>query len=126
MNGLPETVVRCGGCGKELNLLRPHLTVQIKAERQTLVASSVDPFSEGDQPSVVLGTQSGRGRIVKFHDFGCIMLYAEERDGQIVKLEPHKEASIYEPEDNRSPEELVDAGELPEEMLAVYAAREEG
>lgn len=122
---IPETVVECGGCGDDLNLLRTHLAVQIKAERHALVAPPPrDPFAEDDKdnPPIALGTQSGRGRIVHFHNFNCISKYGTDRKDNPIKIEPHKETDIYEPKDNRSPEELVKAGELPEAMLLLHKA----
>lgn len=122
-NVIPVTVVECGGCDEELNLLAPHLSVQIKAERSVLVAdASADPFGDPSVPTVNLGTQSGRGRLVNFHNFACVRDYGDERASKEVKLEPHTEDEVYVPEDNRTPEELVAAGDLPEAMLAVYDA----
>ena len=38
---LPETVVKCDGCEKDLNLLGVHLKVQVKAERTQIVAQPI-------------------------------------------------------------------------------------
>ena len=123
---LPETVTECGGCDEELNLLSPHLSVQIKAERNVLVADAGSPFdATQDTPAVSLGTQSGRGRLVNFHNFDCVRAYGEARKDKAVSLEPHVEDEVYVPADNREPEELVKDGEMQAEMLAVFAAREE-
>jgi hypothetical protein len=128
-NGLPETLVTCGGCDKELNVLKPHLCVQIKAQRSVLLIDHMvgDDAAEDDEaPGVSLGTRSGRGRIALFHDFSCIEKYGKKRKELSAKIEHHHEEEVYVPDDNRSTEELVEAGELPEAMLAVFAAAERG
>jgi hypothetical protein len=124
MQEIPNPVVECAGCGKELSRLQPHLKVQIKAEVAVLLATPIPPSEEGEITgnAISLGTKSGRGRIMYLHDFDCLSEYAQEREGQKAKLEPHVEDEIYEPEDNRSPEELVEAGELPPEILAYQTA----
>lgn len=118
---IPNTVVDCGGCGESLNLISPYLKVQVRAERQALVANAGvvngDPF--GGDENVMLGTKSGRGVIRKFHDFDCLAKWVAERKGKTPKLEAHVEDEIYEPEDNRSPEELVKAGELDKAYLSL-------
>ena len=103
--------------------------MQIKAERQVLVTheqatNEFEERDEGEYPDVSLGTKAGRGRMVKFHDFKCIRKYGSKREANTVKLMPHEEDEIYVPADNRSPEELVKAGEMDKSMLAVFAARE--
>lgn len=132
MTNLPETVVECGGCDEELNVLVPHLYVMVKAQRMVLLANTGDPFNvpeNDDGPVVNLGTQSGRGRIVRFHNFACISKYANhpDRKGAAARIEPHEEDEIYVPADNRSPEELVEAGEMsPNVLAALNAAQEDG
>lgn len=127
-NTIPETTVACGGCGEDVNLLAPHLSVQIKAERRVLVSQEA-PATEGQdglnvpEANIYLGTKSGRGRIVQFHDFDCLADYAGERSGQTAKIEYHaEEGDPFVPDDNRTPEELVEAGELPEAALAFHKA----
>lgn len=124
---IPNPIVTCAGCGEELSLLQPHLKLLIKAEMQVLV-STERPGEEGEFTTFdySLGTKSGRGRIFQVHDFGCLAQYAQERAELSVKLEVHAEDEIYEPEDNRSPEELVEAGELPSEILHYQDALAEG
>jgi hypothetical protein len=121
---IPNPVVTCAGCGDELSLLVPHLKLTIKAEMQVLVVN--DSAEEFSTPSYSLGTKSGRGRLFHVHNFDCLGQYAQERAGQEPKLEIYTEDEIYVPEDNRSPEELVAAGELPAEILHYQAARAEG
>lgn len=120
---IPETTVECDGCGDELNLLAPHLAVQVKARRLRLVTEGVQmtgDLNEIPDPEMYLGTISGRGRQILVHGAPCLAKYAESRPWTDAKLEVHKEDEIYVPEDNRSPEELVEAGELPRAMLTVY------
>jgi hypothetical protein len=124
MAEIPNTVEECGGCEEDLNLLNPHLVMQIKATRKVLVVEeevSADPNVVGDG-LIYLGDKSGRGRIVRFHDFGCIRKYANERKDNDTVIETYHQDEVYVPFDNRDPEELVKDGELPEEMLAVFAA----
>jgi hypothetical protein len=124
---IPNPVVECAGCGDELSLLTPHLKLQIKAELQVLTIQPL-PGEEGEITgnNYVLGSKSGRGRIFHVHDFECLTQYASERSDLKPKLELHAEDEIYVPEDNRSPEELVEAGELPSEILDLQAALSEG
>ena len=117
---IPDTVVSCDGCEKELNLLGKFLVVQVKPQRQVLVmedVESADP-DEIPEPNIYLGSKKGRGVILRFHDFDCAGMWFSERSGLQPKLEAHKEDEIYVPEDNRSPEELV----LDGEMSAAHAA----
>jgi hypothetical protein len=125
MDQLPKTTDECGGCDEELNLLHPHLVVQIKAARRVLVVEeevSEDPNVVPDA-SIYLGDKSGRGRIIRFHDFKCMNRYTTARkDHKAVIMVHAEEGEPYEPEDNRSPEQLVKDGVLAKEMLAVHAA----
>jgi len=120
----PNPVVECAGCGDELSLLQPHLKILVKAEQQVLVSQSVpsEDDSQFSRQVYSLGTQSGRGRIFQVHNFDCLAEYAKARAGQEAKLEVHAEEEIYVPEDNRSPEELVEAGELPGAALEYQQA----
>jgi hypothetical protein len=124
MDQLPNTVVDCDGCEKELNLLHPHLVMPLKAVRKVLVVeeeTTEDPNEIGEAV-IYLGDKSGRGVILRMHGFDCMAEYAKARKGKMAKLEVHVEDEIYEPEDNRSPEELVKDGDLPKAMLAVHTA----
>jgi len=125
---IPNPIVECAGCSEDLSLLVPHLKVMVKAEQQVLLTSDAPTTGEGEiaAQQITLGTRSGRGRIMQFHDFDCLGQYAEDRAGAKAKLEAHAEDEIYEPEDNRSPEELVEAGELPGAYLDYQSALEEG
>jgi hypothetical protein len=132
-SGLPNTIVQCDGCEKPLNVLKPFLSVVVKAQRQVLVTTVAqaegDNFEEvenpeAEAPDVYLGTRSGRGRILSLHDFSCLNRYARDdkrKDAPAKIMQHHEPGEIYVPADNRSPEELVEAGDLPEAMLAVYA-----
>lgn len=121
MANLPETVVDCDGCGKEMNLLSPHLNMQLKPKQGALLLSET-AAEEGEIPLQVvsLGTRSGRGVLKRFHNFDCMGEWVSEREGLEPKLEYNVgDGEAYVPEDNRSPEELVEAGEMSDEMLAV-------
>jgi hypothetical protein len=127
MTEIPETIVACDGCGDELNVLAPYLKVMLKPERAVLVSEELpsdDPENQPGDLRLNLGTRSGRGVMLRLHDFQCLIKWADERKGLSPKIEFHREDEIYVPADNRSPEELVKAGDLPKEMLAVYAVNE--
>lgn len=125
---LPTTLVDCDGCGKELNVLNPYLYVMLKAQREVLISNPQGSPSESDlnavaEPELYLGTRSGRGRMMRFHDFDCIDKYVNGKKGKRAKLEFHKEdGDPFVPDDNRSPEELVESGDLPKEFLAFHKA----
>jgi hypothetical protein len=125
---VPNPIVMDAGTGEEISLLQPHLKVQIKAEMAVLLSTPVEPSEEGEITGneITLGSKSGRGRIMYFKNFDSLVDYANERAGKEPKLEVHSEEEIYEPADNRSPEELVEAGELPSEILQFQAAMDEG
>ena len=119
----PNPVVKCAGCGDDLSLLVPHLKISVKAEVNTLAVRQL-PAEDGEigGEEYSLGSKSGRGRIFQVHNFDCLEQYATDRAGQEPKLEAHSEDEIYVPEDNRSPEELVEAGELPGAALELQKA----
>ena len=121
---IPNPVVACDGCEKDLNTLNPYLQVGVKAQRQVLVSNELpsDDLNEVGSAEIYLGTKSGRGVLKKFHDFDCALKWFGDRKGLKAKLEVHHEDEVYVPEDNRSPEELVKDGELPKEMLALHKA----
>ena len=121
---IPNPVVSCDGCEKDLNTLNPYLKVTVKAQREVLISNEVpsDDPNEVGTGEIYLGTKSGRGVLKKFHDFDCAVKWFSARKGLKAKLEYHHEDEIYVPEDNRSPEELVEAGELPKEMLTLHKA----
>lgn len=126
-NGLPDVpnpVVECAGCGENLSQLAPHLKVAVKAEVKVLLTQPIetDDPEEITGNQIILGSKSGRGRIFFVHDFDCLAQYAQEREGQTAKVQHHTEDEIYVPEDNRSPEELVEAGELPGAYLDYQSA----
>lgn len=127
MTEIPDTAVECDGCGETLSLLVPYLAVQVKAQRNVLLSTetqSEDPNEVGDVV-ISLGTKSGKGAIKRFHNFDCMESYASDRSGQEAKLEFHEEDEIYVPEDNRTPEELVEAGELDPAFLSLHKALNE-
>jgi hypothetical protein len=126
--GVPNPIVECAGCGEELSELRPYLKIMVKAEMKVMLSQPTDTTEEGEIPGteIYLGTKSGRGRIFSVHNFDCLVKYAEARAGKEPKLLVHTEEEIYVPEDNRSPEELVDAGELPPEFLSLQTAMAKG
>jgi len=114
---MPVTVIKCAGCGENLNVLMPYLAVSVKAKREVLISEEVpseDPNEVADN-TVYLGTKSGRGVIRQFHNFDCLGLWCDEREGLEAKLEYHSEDEIYVPEDNPDDDEL-----------AARAAAEEG
>lgn len=124
MAELPVTVVECdGGCDKELNLLNPYLTVTVKPKREVLLLDELP----ADDPNFVsedvirLGTKSGRGVILRFHDFECALTWFENREGKPARLEFHHEDDIYVPDDNREPEELVADGDMHPAHAAALA-----
>jgi hypothetical protein len=123
---IPNVDAQCDGpdCDKTLSLLEEHLVVQVKPLVHVLL-SHTEPAT-GDQvipkTTLSLGKMSGRGVIKLFHNFACAESWFTARNKLKPKLEPHYEKEIYVPEDNRSPEELVEAGELPQEALALHAA----
>lgn len=117
--GLPETVVKCYGCGKDLNILNPYLQVAIKAQREVLVTENTNEDLNAESGTVVyLGVKSGRGALKRFHDFACLEQYASKKNGAKAKIELHHEDEVYVPEDNRSPEQLVKDGEMTNKQLA--------
>jgi hypothetical protein len=114
MAKLPETVIECDGCEEDLNILAPYLFVTVKAQREALImdeSASADP-NEVPTAEVLLGTKSGRGVMLRFHRFDCLAAWVAERKGLEAKIEYHSEDEIYEPADNRSPEELVKDGDM--------------
>ena len=122
--GIPNPIVTCAGCENDLNTLNPHLTVAVKPVRKVLVANELpsdDPNEVGDG-EIFLGKKSGRGVQLAFCNFECGRKWFSARKELKAKLEFHAEDEIYEPADNRSPEELVEAGELPKEILALHEA----
>jgi hypothetical protein len=121
---IPNPVVACDGCEKDLNTLNPYLMVTVKAQREVLVSNEVssDDPNEVGNAEIFLGTKSGRGVLKKFHDFDCARKWFDARKGLAAKLEYHHEDEVYVPEDNRSPEELVEDGELPKEFLTLQKA----
>jgi hypothetical protein len=129
MTEIPATVVKCAGCDEDLNVLNPYLQVQVKAQREILVAEDVPASGDPNvvpEPNLYLGVKSGRGVILRLHDFDCLGRWQKARKGLPAKLEFHKEeGDPYVPEDNRTPEELVAAGELPKEFLAYHEAASE-
>lgn len=122
---IPNPTVACDGCGDDLNTLNPHLKVAVKAQREVLVANELpsDDPNEVGYAEIYLGTKAGRGVIKRFHDFDCALEWFGKRKGKKAKLEYHHEDEVYVPEDNRSPEELVKAGLLPKEILALHKAQ---
>lgn len=121
---IPNPITTCDGCGEKLSTLQPYLKIPIKASQDVILSRdgvSDEPHMIGEN-EFYLGTRNGRGRILTIHDFGCLGEYAEKRIGQTVKLEAHHEDEIYVPKDNREPEELVEEGELPPEILALHSA----
>lgn len=115
MAEVPETVIECDGCGNSLNLLAPYLSVGLKPQHNVLLMS--DEPNEDDPDGVPvqkisLGARKGRGFLGRFHDFSCLHKWVGKRKELKPKLEYHKEDEIYEPEDNRSPAELVESGEM--------------
>jgi len=121
---IPNPVVTCDGCEKDLNTLNPYLKVTVKAQREVLISNEVssDDPNEVGFAEIYLGTKSGRGVLKKFHNFDCARKWFDARKGLEAKLEFHHEDEIYVPEDNRTPEELVEAGELPKEILSLHKA----
>lgn len=125
MAEIPATVVECDGCEKELNLLSPYLAVSVKPKFEVLLSEDEPTDNPTEVPTqrFYLGSKSGRGPakgILKFHDFRCAGKWFAERKDLAPKLEYHAEDEVYVPEDNRTPEELVKAGELPKEFLAFH------
>lgn len=125
MSEIPNTVVTCDGCGEDLNLLNKHISMGLRVKREVLSLSVPQQTGEIDDipaQEVTLASLSGRGVLRTFHDFKCLDKWVNPRKGYELKLEPHYEDEIFVPEDNRSPEELVEAGELPSEILALSKA----
>lgn len=117
-----EAKYTCDGCDKEMQLLQPHVSMMLKIERSIPQINQTSSVSDdGEQLSNVeisFATQSGRGVMRKFHDFKCLEEWVQERTDYEPKIQIHYEdGDPYVPEDNRSPEELVEAGELPPEVL---------
>lgn len=107
---IPSTTLDCAGCNKELNLLVPHLSVMLKPQREVLVLTDVT--EDEDNPEMVgqeitLGARSGRGVILKLHNFDCLIKWANERKGLAPVLEPHREDEVYVPEDNPDEKEIA-------------------
>ncbi len=106
---MPVTVVKCAGCGEDLNILNPYLAVQVRAKRDVIVSDEVvsaDPNEVADN-RVYLGTKSGRGVLRNFHDFSCLAKWVDKRKHLKAKLEYHREDEIYVPEDNPTEKELA-------------------
>jgi hypothetical protein len=122
---IPQTIVECDSpeCEEELNVLSTHLTVVVKPKREVLIVEDIptDDPEEVPESRVYLGTCSGRAPakgILRFHNFKCAMQWFQAREDLKPRLQLHKEDDIYVPEDNRTPEELVEAGEMSEATLA--------
>jgi hypothetical protein len=109
-----------------LNILSPYLFVTVKAQREALVMSESESADPNEVPTaeVLLGTKSGRGVMLRLHAFDCLAAWVAERKGLEAKIEYHSEEEIYEPADNRSPEELVEDGDATPELLALLNAGE--
>jgi hypothetical protein len=108
---IPNTTVECDGCGEELNLLAPHLAVQVKPKRKVLLLNELpddDPNAVPEE-EILVGEKSGRGVLLTLHDFDCLSKWTAKRKGKPAKLEFHVETEVYVPADNRSPEELAEA-----------------
>jgi Rad3-related DNA helicase len=106
---IPNTQATCDGCGKDLNLLAPHLNMVLRAKREVLISEEVaseDPNEVGDA-NIYLGTKSGAGTICVFHDYDCMSEWVEGYAGEPAKLELHAEDAIYVPEDNPDDEEIA-------------------
>lgn len=130
MSDIPVTVAECANpkCKDPLNLLGNHLKVMVKPQRNVLVTEDVPASNGDDMPDAKLhlGIRMGRGVLLTFHNFACAAEWFVARKSLVPKLQyHHEEGDMYVPEDNRSPEELVKAGDLPKEMLAVYAAQDD-
>lgn len=106
---MPTTVVECSGCEKELNVLMPYLGVQVKAKREVIIAEEVASADPNEVPdnTIYMGTKSGRGVVLQFHDFDCLGKWVAARKGKKAKLEFHKEDEIYVPEDNPTEAEFA-------------------
>lgn len=113
-NEIPNTQVECAGCDVALNVLAPHLSMKLRAQREVLVVEEIaseDPNEVGD-PDIYLGSKVGRGVVKQFHDFDCMATWVKERKGLPAKLEFHREDEIYVPADNPDDEELARRAEL--------------
>lgn len=127
---LPEVEAACDapGCKDKIDLLSPHLTVQVRPVQQVLLSETIPASGDRLMPEIKVssGKQMGRAALKLFHDFDCAMAWFSKREGKSAVLEPHhEEGDMYVPEDNRSPEDLVKDGELPPEVLALHAAMED-
>lgn len=127
MAELPDTVLEgCDApdCEDDFNLLSPFLFVTVKAKRNVLLIQTEEPGedpNEVPEDEVLLGTKSGRGVMLRFHNFDCFRAWVTKREGLSAKLEYHREDDIYVPEDNRSPEELVEDGEMHPALATALA-----
>lgn len=116
-----ETEITCPGCDKPLNLLKNHLLVSFKVQRN--VIETVDPATIGaeadpktgavnvvpraaseervdedvDEAAYYLGTRSGVANMVRVHDYGCLKKATKDhektadKDGLKLKLAIHDE-----------------------------------
>lgn len=118
MSEIPNTVVECDGCGEEMNLLAPYLSVTLKPQHNVLLMEDVPTKNPDEIPgqSFTLGSRKGRGVMWVFHDFNCALEKLSDYKDKVPVLEVHKEDEIYVPEDNRSPEELLESGEMTQEQ----------
>jgi hypothetical protein len=93
---MPQTVIECAGCGKDLNLLMPYLHVMLRAKREVLISDEVPSEDPNEVPEneVYLGSKSGRGVVREFHNFDCLGMWVQEREGKEAKLEYHAEDEI--------------------------------
>jgi len=125
---MPVTVIECAGCEKDLNVLMPYLAVQVRAKREVVVSEEVPSadMNEIADNVVYLGTKSGRGVLRSFHNFDCLKLWVDKREGLSAKLEVHRENEIYVPEDNPDDKELARRAKEAEKAAEKAAAAANG
>ncbi len=118
-----ETSSDCAGCKDDLDLLKTHLTITEKAQKVTFVLparagrSEDDSVEEDDENAVVLGTRSGIGTALLFHDHSCVAAYYDGKKSTKLKLklnldedDPYAEGSKVMHGDNSNDAEDGDEG----------------
>jgi hypothetical protein len=87
-----ETTAKCDGCSKQIDLLKNHLIVTEKVQKLAWVApqatgpSEAVDVEEEDEAQPFLGSRSGVGVQLVFHDNECRALHAEKVKGKSLKL----------------------------------------
>ena len=87
-----ETSAKCDGCKDEINLLKTHLVVTSKPQKNSFVMATVEHRTDDDsveedvEQPVTLGTRSGVGLQLRFHNNECAAKYFDGKKSRAIKL----------------------------------------